>query len=83
MGNARAKSTLAQVIETSGEEVAGVIQTTDVARMRHSRTSSVRTKLMIDGGAGNGGTDAAKTQNETVESHIVLASGFQTSSFSG
>jgi len=42
----------------------------------------VRTKLMIDGGAGNSGTDAAKTQNETVESHIVLAS-FQTSSFSG
>src|SRR5208282_71334 len=36
----------------------------------HSRTSSVRTKLIIDGGAGNNGTDAAKTQNETVESHI-------------
>jgi hypothetical protein len=28
------------------------------------------------------GTDAAKTQNETVESHIVLAGGFQTSSLS-
>jgi hypothetical protein len=38
---------------------------------------------MIDGGAGNSGTDAEKTQNETVESHIVLAGGFQTSSFSG
>jgi hypothetical protein len=38
---------------------------------------------MIDGGAGNSGTDAAKTQNETVESHIVLAGGFQTLSFSG
>ena len=34
MGNARAKSTPTQVIETSGEEVAGVIQATDVARMR-------------------------------------------------
>ena len=49
----------------------------------HSRISSLRTKLMIDGGAGNSGTEAAKTQNETVESHIVLAADFQTSSFSG
>ena len=31
---------------------------------------------MIDGGAGNSGTNAAKTQNETMESHIVRAGGF-------
>src|SRR5271165_1834127 len=43
---------------------------------RHSRTSSVRTQLILDGGAGNYGTDAAKTQDETVESHIVLGRGF-------
>src|SRR5271157_3395479 len=43
----------------------------------HSRTSSVRTKLMIDRGAANSGTDAAKTQDETVESHIVLAGVFR------
>src|SRR5271165_1680714 len=41
----------------------------------HSRTSSVRTKLIRDGGAGNNGTDAAKTQNETVESHIAVGRG--------
>ena len=34
MGNAGAKTTPTQVIEISGEEVAGVIQATDVARMR-------------------------------------------------
>jgi hypothetical protein len=34
MGNARAKTTPKQVIEISGEEVASVIQATDVARMR-------------------------------------------------
>jgi hypothetical protein len=34
MGNAHAKTTPTQVIEISGEEVAGVIQATDVARMR-------------------------------------------------
>jgi len=68
MGNAGAKTTPAQVIEISGEEVAGVIQGTDVARMRalrdirsHSRTSLVRTKGMMNCGAGNSGTDAAKT----------------------
>jgi hypothetical protein len=42
----------------------------------------VRTKLIIDGEAGNNGTDAAKTQNETVYGPVVLAGGFQTSSFS-
>jgi hypothetical protein len=49
----------------------------------HFETSSERTKLMIDGGEGNSGTDPAKTQNETMESHIVLAGVFQTSSFFG
>jgi hypothetical protein len=34
MGNARAKTTPTQVIEISGEEVAAVIQATDVAHMQ-------------------------------------------------
>lgn len=33
MGNARAKTTPTQVIEISGQEVSGVIQATDAARM--------------------------------------------------
>ncbi len=36
----------------------------------------MRTKLILDGGVGNYVTGAAKTQNETVESHIVLGRGF-------
>jgi len=66
-----------------GGEVAGVIQATDVARMRALQDILSEAKLMIEGGAGNSRTGAAKIQNETVESHIVLAGGFQTSSFSG
>ena len=54
----------------------GVIQATTLPACGHSRTSSVGTKLIIDGGAGNNGRDAAKTQNETVENHIVLGRGF-------
>ena len=68
MCNARAKRTPTQVVEISGEEVAGVIQATDVARIR-----AIRDFLSEDEAddrlrrQGNSGTDEI-----AVETHIVI-----------
>jgi hypothetical protein len=79
VGNAGAKTTPTQVIEISGQEVAGVIQATDVARMR-----SLEDFLSEDeaGDRRRGGKQrdgCRETQDETVESHIVLAGRFSDS----
>jgi len=76
MGNAGAKPTLTQVIEISGEDVAGVIQSTIVARMQALPDFLSEDAADTRRRGGNYGTDAAKTQDETVESHIVLGRGF-------
>ena len=68
MCNVRAKRTPTQVVEISGEEVAGVIQATDVARIRafrdFLREDEADDRLRRQG---NSGTDEI-----AVETHIVI-----------
>ena len=80
--NAGAKSNPHKLLRTVEKRSRVLFRRQTLPACGHARTFSVRTKLLIDGGAGNSGTDAPKSQNDTVESYIVLIGGFQTSSFS-
>ncbi len=82
MGNAGAKTPPTQVIEIRGQEVAAVIQATDVARMPSLQDFLSEDEAAIDGGAGNSGTDA-KLRMKPWKVTSCLPGGFQTSSFSG
>jgi len=64
MGNARAKTTPTQVIEISGEEVAGVIQATDVARMRAFQDFLSEDETGIDGGGPRNSGDGCRENSE-------------------
>ena len=85
IGDARAKSQRTPVIEIKWiKSTRYYAADGDSARMRAFQDflSEDETDDQRGGGTRNGGTDAAKTHNETVESHIVLTRSFQTSSFS-
>jgi len=83
MGNAGAKTPPTQVIEIRGQEVAAVIQATDVARMLSLQDFLSEDEAAIDGGAGNSGTDAAKLRMKPWKVTSCSPGGFQTPSFSG
>lgn len=70
--NAGAKTAPAQVIENSGEEVASVIQATDVARMRSFQDflSEGESADRLRGGKQRDG--CRENRNEIVENSIVL-----------
>jgi hypothetical protein len=83
MGKARAKTTPTQVIEISGEEVARVIQATDVARMRAFQDflSEDETDDRRRGGKQRDGCREHSERNRG-KSHRACER-FQSSSFSG
>ena len=82
MGNARAKTTPKQVIEISGEEVASVIQATDVARMRAFQDFLSEDETDDRRQAGNSGDGCRENSERNRGKSHRACRGFQTSSLS-